>query len=185
MGDRLSQEEFGRIVAVHMDREKALTGATISRWESGEALPDLPTLRAIASLVDFDPGWLAFGSSTEARGPTERRLAENQAKRDARERERTTTRAATEALINRAAAESHALHERLTNELREKLGVDTPEARRRCREIVREMDGPTPLDILARTLFMSEEEAEHAREQDRERERRYEEEDVEESEEDA
>ena len=65
------------------------------------------------------------------------------------------------------------------------MNIDTPEARRRCKEIMREMGGPTPLDYLSRDLFMTAAEADHERERDRERERRYEEEDLEESEEDG
>jgi len=185
MGFRLSQEEFGGMLAVHLGREKALTGATISRWESGEATPDITTIRAIASLVDFDPGWLAFGDKTEARGPDEQRRAERQSRREAVERELASLHAARQGLIEKAAAESRKRYDRLIDELREIMNIDTPEARRRCKEIIREMDGPTPLDYLSRDLFMTEAEADHERERDRDRDRRYEAEDLEESEEDA
>lgn len=49
-------------------RDMETTGATISRWENDEALPDdLYKVERLAKLLDVSAGWLAFGSDNGPR----------------------------------------------------------------------------------------------------------------------
>jgi transcriptional regulator with XRE-family HTH domain len=67
--DRMSQSTFGIGLAARMDRERAFPAATVSRWESDLAKPDLATISAIARSAKVDPGWLAFGAASDAPSP--------------------------------------------------------------------------------------------------------------------
>jgi len=71
-GEKISQETLGAIAAHYLKRDRPITGATVSRWEAGETVPDLETVRAIAVTCGVDPGWLAFGSASKAPGPRDR-----------------------------------------------------------------------------------------------------------------
>ena len=42
---------------------------TIMQWFSG-VIPDVRTVQAVASLCGVDPGWLAFGSASDAPPPS-------------------------------------------------------------------------------------------------------------------
>lgn len=64
-----SQAGFGQALAIKMGLSKPVSGATVSRWESGEFEPDLSTLVAIARLSGVDAGWLAFGEYSQAPDP--------------------------------------------------------------------------------------------------------------------
>lgn len=68
-GEKVSQAAFGALLAARLGRAKDITAATVSRWESGDATPDLATLEAVAELCDIDPGWLAFGAQSQAPAP--------------------------------------------------------------------------------------------------------------------
>jgi len=60
-GTSVSQEELGKLVAKLLLRDQPVSGATVSRWESGEFQPDLSSITAIAEVGGVAPGWLAFG----------------------------------------------------------------------------------------------------------------------------
>ena len=66
---KVSQEALGARVAQHLNDPRPITGATVSRWETGESVPDLEILGAIGVVCRVDPGWLAFGSETRAPDP--------------------------------------------------------------------------------------------------------------------
>lgn len=63
-GDRLTQGELGRRVAVALGK-RPVPQATVSRWLSGDTLPDNPTLAVLAELLEVNAGWLAFGASED------------------------------------------------------------------------------------------------------------------------
>lgn len=65
---KIGQDEVGRLVGEKLGDEP-ITAATVSRWGSGKQEPDLRTIEAIADVLDCDPGWLAFGEKSSARGP--------------------------------------------------------------------------------------------------------------------
>jgi transcriptional regulator with XRE-family HTH domain len=67
--EQLSQHAVGALVAELLRRRRPITAATVSRWESGDALPSLPTVDAIARACGVDPGWLAFGERSRAPSP--------------------------------------------------------------------------------------------------------------------
>ena len=67
--DRLTQTAFGIGVAHRMGRKRDFPAATVSRWESDLAVPDLVTIGAIARSAKVDPGWLAFGAASNAPTP--------------------------------------------------------------------------------------------------------------------
>jgi transcriptional regulator with XRE-family HTH domain len=69
LGEKVPQDGFGLLVARRLGREKPITAATVSRWEAGEGVPDLATIQAAAELSGVDPGWLAFGSRSQAPAP--------------------------------------------------------------------------------------------------------------------
>jgi transcriptional regulator with XRE-family HTH domain len=71
-GERVSQERLGLLIGPALGKA-AVTAATVSRWESGDALPSLVAVGAIARVCGVDPGWLAFGAETTAPGPVRRR----------------------------------------------------------------------------------------------------------------
>jgi hypothetical protein len=161
LGERLSQEAFGAMIAVRMGRSRPITGATVSRWEADEALPDIPTVRAIAALCRVDPGWLAFGASTSALGPDEERRRVVQGIREASERNLARTRATAAQALQEASKRDGERLDQLTSELRALEGQSGPEVRRRQRQIVRELDTPFPaLDSYDRTRRGGEEEPE-------------------------
>jgi hypothetical protein len=66
---RMSQTDFGIAIAHRLNRERPFPAATVSRWESDLATPDLTTIGAIASSAKVDPGWLAFGAASNAPTP--------------------------------------------------------------------------------------------------------------------
>jgi len=66
---RISQEALGARVAQHLNDPRPITGATVSRWETGESVPDLETLAAIGAVCRVDPGWIAFGAASNAADP--------------------------------------------------------------------------------------------------------------------
>ncbi|MGI9079043.1 MAG: hypothetical protein ACR2G6_17195 [Gemmatimonadaceae bacterium] len=70
--DNPTQTEFGLVLAHRLRRERPIPAATVSRWESDSALPDLTTLRAIGQVARVDPGWLAFGADSLAPTPLDR-----------------------------------------------------------------------------------------------------------------
>jgi transcriptional regulator with XRE-family HTH domain len=68
-GERVSQEVLGARLAKQLNDPQPITGATVSRWETGESVPDLETLAAIGAVCGVDPGWIAFGSASKAADP--------------------------------------------------------------------------------------------------------------------
>lgn len=66
---KVSQEQFGLYVGRALGYPKGITGATVSRWEAEETLPDLITIAAIAMLAGVDPGWLAYGTRSKSPSP--------------------------------------------------------------------------------------------------------------------
>lgn len=72
-GAKVSQEELGILVGRYLGSTRPITGATVSRWESGETVPDLVTTAAIAEICGADPGWLAYGERSRAPSPAQSR----------------------------------------------------------------------------------------------------------------
>lgn len=80
-GERLSESRRLKGVRDRADyrpadlaRDMETTGATVSRWENGGAVPDVETIARLAKLLAVDPGWLAFGTASQqapARPPLE------------------------------------------------------------------------------------------------------------------
>ena len=66
---RISQVDLGVMVARALGEKRAISAATVSRWESGDALPSVPTVAAIAKVCGVDPGWMAFGADSLAPSP--------------------------------------------------------------------------------------------------------------------
>ena len=69
LGNSVSQAELGKLVATLLGRTRPVSGATVSRWESGEFEPDLESLTTIAGIGGVSPGWLAFGYGGGAEPP--------------------------------------------------------------------------------------------------------------------
>jgi hypothetical protein len=70
-GHKVTQAGLGALVSQALGREQAITGATVSRWEAGQSVPDLESVAGIAAVCKVDPGWLAFGPSSGAPAPDE------------------------------------------------------------------------------------------------------------------
>jgi transcriptional regulator with XRE-family HTH domain len=68
-GEKLSQERLGGLVSRELSKGAPVTAATVSRWESGDTVPSVTTLAAVARVCGVDPGWLAFGAESAAPGP--------------------------------------------------------------------------------------------------------------------
>jgi transcriptional regulator with XRE-family HTH domain len=67
--EKLTQERLGGLVSRELSKGAPVTAATVSRWESGDTVPSVTTLAAIARVCGVDPGWLAFGAESAAPGP--------------------------------------------------------------------------------------------------------------------
>jgi transcriptional regulator with XRE-family HTH domain len=67
--EKLSQERLGGLVSRELSKGAPVTAATVSRWESGDTVPSVTTLAAVARVCGVDPGWLAFGAESAAPGP--------------------------------------------------------------------------------------------------------------------
>ena len=67
--EKLSQERLGALVSRELSKGAPVTAATVSRWESGDTVPSVTTIAAIARVCGVDPGWLAFGAESTAPSP--------------------------------------------------------------------------------------------------------------------
>ena len=67
--EKLSQERLGALVSRELSKGAPVTAATVSRWESGDTVPSVTTIAAIARVCGVDPGWLAFGAESAAPSP--------------------------------------------------------------------------------------------------------------------
>ncbi len=67
--EKLSQERLGVLVSRELSKGAPVTAATVSRWESGDTVPSVTTIAAIARVCGVDPGWLAFGAESAAPSP--------------------------------------------------------------------------------------------------------------------
>lgn len=67
--EKLSQERLGILVSRDLSKGAPVTAATVSRWESGDTVPSVTTIAAIARVCGVDPGWLAFGAESAAPSP--------------------------------------------------------------------------------------------------------------------
>ena len=65
----VTQADLGVFVSRRLGMSKPVTGATVSRWEAEESLPDVLTLAAIARATGVDPGWLTYGRASSAPSP--------------------------------------------------------------------------------------------------------------------
>lgn len=142
---KISQVRLGLLVARYLGSMSA-TGATVSRWEAGESLPDLATVGGIAAVCHVDPGWLAFGDFSKAPAPW----------------------AVSHELIERAGKQDQERLARLVARLRVLPQDETPEIRQESRDIIAEMDAPGAMDRIAR-IRMTDEEEEAADRMERER----------------
>lgn len=64
-----TQSELGARLASKLGRKDPVPAGTISRWEADKAVPDLPTILAIAEVCGVSPGWLAFGAASGEASP--------------------------------------------------------------------------------------------------------------------
>lgn len=80
LSDRLDRHvslaEFGELIARKERRPDAYSASSVSRMQAGENDPSLSACIAICEVVNdaaketlLDPGWLAFGPRTSAKGP--------------------------------------------------------------------------------------------------------------------
>jgi transcriptional regulator with XRE-family HTH domain len=69
LGRRVSNAEFGELVAKQMRRGTPFTAAAVSRWESGTQVPSVEAIEAIAALTGTDPGWISHGERSAAPAP--------------------------------------------------------------------------------------------------------------------
>ena len=165
----MSQERLGGLLSAQLGREQPISGATISRWESNDATPDLATLEALAVVCRVDPGWLAFGERSKApapwdRVPTHRLLGHEQ--RIERELLTESRMLLVEDALRRDKERRDRLFDELralNEQLREKPSL---KGERRAREIVREIDQPGALERLLRDISSDSEDGER---DDRER----------------
>lgn len=67
--EKLSQERLGVLVSRELSKGAPVTAATVSRWESGDTVPSVATVAAVARVCGVDPGWLAFGAECAAPSP--------------------------------------------------------------------------------------------------------------------
>ena len=67
--EKLSQERLGALISRELSKGAPVTAATVSRWESGDTVPSVTTIAAIARVCGVDPGWLAFGAESAAPSP--------------------------------------------------------------------------------------------------------------------
>jgi transcriptional regulator with XRE-family HTH domain len=67
--EKLSQERLGALVSRDLSKGAPITAATVSRWESGDTVPSVTTIGAVARVCGVDPGWLAFGAESAAPSP--------------------------------------------------------------------------------------------------------------------
>jgi transcriptional regulator with XRE-family HTH domain len=67
--EKLSQERLGVLVSRELSKGAPVTAATVSRWESGDTVPSVTTIAAIARVCGVDPGWLGFGAESAAPSP--------------------------------------------------------------------------------------------------------------------
>lgn len=69
----ISQKELGERVAARLREPKPIHQSTAGKWlksgAEGGAVPDVPTIAALALELGVDPGWLAFGTETQAPPP--------------------------------------------------------------------------------------------------------------------
>lgn len=70
-GGELTQEWLAASVSRELRLKEPLTQSAVSRWFKGAVPRDLATIIAIAKLLGVDPGWLAFGSASQAPPPTD------------------------------------------------------------------------------------------------------------------
>jgi transcriptional regulator with XRE-family HTH domain len=87
--EKLSQERLGVLVSRELSKGAPVTAATVSRWESGDTVPSIATLAAVARVCGVDPGWLAFGAESAAPSPRrgKRQLADQPPEREDPRRE--------------------------------------------------------------------------------------------------
>lgn len=170
---KVTQERLGQLVAEHTERAQRITGATVSRWESGESTPDIQTLEAIAVVCSVDPGWLAFGEKSRAPSPTaDARTLSGRVAHERRILEAEHSMRV-EDLIRRTAEADHERTNRLVAELRA-LGTDeSRDATRKAKRIMRDLDAPSLVERLHQSLFGDEAEHERRLEHDREYRRRW------------
>ncbi len=166
---KISQAELGLLVGRHLGAAKGITGATVSRWEAEESVPDLATVGAIAVVCQVDPGWLAYGNLSKAPAPW---AQDDPRRRMVRERRIVDEQhwLMMQELLDKAVQEHRERDAKLHARLWAVLDSDAPESRQLSREIIAEMDAPGPLDRFQR-MRMTEQEIEEADERERERER--------------
>lgn len=68
MRRKVTQLEVGQAVAVMLGRGE-ITSAVVSRYFTGKREMDLVEIAAYAKVLGVDPGWLAFGTDSEAPAP--------------------------------------------------------------------------------------------------------------------
>src|SRR5215216_1196606 len=64
---KLELTEFGQRIGARLLRP-AVPPSTIMDWFAG-TVPDVATIQAVAEVCGVDPGWLAFGTASEAPAP--------------------------------------------------------------------------------------------------------------------
>lgn len=67
---KISQGEFGRLVAEQMGRAEPFGASAVSEWEHNRREPDLATLDVIARLAGVPRQWLAWGDDPPGPAPS-------------------------------------------------------------------------------------------------------------------
>ena len=67
--EKLLQERLGVLVSRELSKGAPVTAATVSRWVSGDTVPSVTTIAAVARVCGVDPGWLGFGAESAAPSP--------------------------------------------------------------------------------------------------------------------
>lgn len=65
LGRRITLVEIGAEVAALLGREEAFDAGVVRKWLRGVNEPDFATMRAIARVLNADPGVLAFGDEDQ------------------------------------------------------------------------------------------------------------------------
>lgn len=69
MRRKITQAEFGALIAEQLGRHASFTAAAVSRWEAGTKLPHPSVVEAIAAVTHTDPGWISHGARSAAPAP--------------------------------------------------------------------------------------------------------------------
>jgi transcriptional regulator with XRE-family HTH domain len=68
-GKFVPKVEIGRRVGEMLRRDKPFNPSAANKWFNEGSVPDVGTIAALATVLQVDPGWLAFGDASQAPAP--------------------------------------------------------------------------------------------------------------------